>query len=269
MSSNEKPIGIFDSGLGGLTVVKAVLEHMPNENIIYLGDSLNVPYGDKTSGQITEFAFKNTKFLLEKGVKAIAIACNTADATSRRELLQCFDLPIVGVVSPASEKATALTKNKKVGVIATATAVKSGAYERAVKSYLADCEVFSEPAPALVPLIEAGKIHKSDTETVDALKMYISPLLEKGIDTLILGCTHYPLVLGIVKELFPDINIVCSGTSSLGALYDKLKEENMLNTSGKTGEAEFYVTGDPSEFGKYGGLFLGTSIEGKVKKAVI
>ncbi len=269
MSSNEKPIGVFDSGLGGLTVVKAVLENMPNENIIYLGDSLNVPYGDKTSGQITEFAFNNTKFLLSKGVKAIAIACNTADATSRREILQCFDLPVIGVVSPASEKAASLTKNKKVGVIATATAVKSGAYERAVKSYLADCEVFSEPAPALVPLIEAGKIHKSDTETAEALKQYISPLALKGIDTLILGCTHYPLVLDIVKELFPDINIVCSGTSSLGALYDKLKAENLLNTSGVKGETQFYVTGEPSEFERYGGIFLGESIEGKVKKAVI
>lgn len=267
--SNEKPIGVFDSGLGGLTVVKAVLENLPYENIIYLGDSLNVPYGDKTSGQITEFAFNNTKFLIEKGVKAIAIACNTADATSRREILQCFDLPVVGVVSPASEKAARLTKNKKVGVIATATAVKSGAYERAVRSFLSDCEVFSNAAPALVPLIEAGKIHKSDIETADALRMYITPLANKGIDTLILGCTHYPLVLDIVKELFPEINIVCSGTSSLGALYDKLKAENMLNTSGKKGEVRYYVTGEPADFGRLGGIFLGESIEGKVRKAVI
>ncbi len=269
MTSNEKPIGIFDSGLGGLTVVKTVLENMPYENIIYLGDSLNVPYGDKTAGQIAEFAFNNTKFLLEKGVKAIVVACNTADATARRELLQCFDLPIVGVISPASEKAAALTRNKKVGVIATATAVKSGAYERAVKSYLSDCEVFSNAAPKLVPLIETGKIRKGDNETADALKMYISPLVEKGIDTLVLGCTHYPLVLEIVEELFPDLRIVCSGTSSLGALYDKLKSENMLNASGIKGETQFYVTGEPSEFGKNGGLFLGKSIEGKVKRAVI
>ncbi|MBQ9945718.1 MAG: glutamate racemase [Clostridia bacterium] len=269
MALSDKPIGIFDSGLGGLTVVKAVLENMPNENIIYLGDSLNVPYGDKTSGQITEFAFNNTKFLLSKGVKAIAIACNTADATSRREILQCFDIPVVGVISPASERAARLTKNKKVGVIATATAVKSGAYERAVKSYLSDCQVFSEAAPALVPLIEAGKINKTDTETVDALSSYICPLIEKGIDTLVLGCTHYPLVLEIVKELFPDINIVCSGTSSLGALYDRLKGDNLLNVSGKKGEVRFYVTGEPSYFEKNGGLFLGTSIEGKVEKAVI
>ncbi len=269
MSLNDKPIGIFDSGLGGLTVVKAVLENMPNENIIYLGDSLNVPYGDKTSGQITEFAFNNTKFLIEKGVKAIAIACNTADATSRREILQCFDLPVVGVISPAGERAAKLTRNKKVGVIATATAVKSGAYERTIKSYLADCEVFSEPAPLLVPLIEAGKVHKTDSETVEALKLYIAPLTEKGIDTLVLGCTHYPLVYDIVKELYPDISIVCSGTSSLGALYDRLKSENMLNKSDKKGDVSFYVTGEVSYFEKNGGLFLGTSIEGKVKKAVI
>ncbi len=270
MSLNEKPIGIFDSGLGGLTVVKAVLRNMPYENIVYLGDSLNVPYGDKTSGQITEFAFKNMEFLLKNNVKAIAIACNTADATSRRELQECYsDIPIVGVVSPASEKAASLTRNKKVGVLATATAVKSGAYERAVKSYLSDCEVFSVPAPLLVPLVEAGKIHKTDSEIVETLEMYLEPLRKAEIDTLILGCTHYPLFYDLVKEMVPEMKIVCSGESSLDRLYNLLKKENLLNTSGKKGEAEFFVTGEPLYFEKNGGLFLGTSIEGKVKKAVI
>lgn len=267
MSQSNKPIGIFDSGLGGLTVVKAIRENMPYENIVYLGDSLNVPYGDKTPGQITEFAFRNTEFLLSKGVKAIAIACNTADATARRELGQCYTLPIVGVIAPASEKAAGLTRNKKVGVLATATAVKSGAYERMVKSYLSDCEVFSVAAPKLVPLVESGKINKSDPETVAALQEYLEPLEKEGIDTLILGCTHYPLLMDIVKELVPGMHVVPSGTSSLGALYDKLKSENLLNTSGVRGEAQFYVTGDPLEFGKNGGIFLGENIEGKVKKA--
>lgn len=269
MSLRDKPIGIFDSGLGGLTVVKAILENMPNENIVYLGDSLNVPYGDKTSGQITEFAFRNTEFLLSKGVKAIAIACNTADSTSKGKLTQCYTLPIIGVVGPASEKAARLTRNKKVGVIATSTTVGSGAYERTVKSYLSDCEVFSVAAPLLVPLVEAGKTHKTDKEMVEALNLYLTPLIQKGIDTLILGCTHYPLFYDLVKEMLPDINIVCSGTSSLDMLFDRLKAEDLLNKSGKKGETEFFVTGEPSYFGKHGGLFLGASIEGKVKKAVI
>ena len=267
MSEANKPIGIFDSGLGGLTLVKAIRENMPYENIVYLGDSLNVPYGDKTPGQITEFAFNNTKFLLSKGVKAIAIACNTADGTARRELQECFTLPMVGVISPAAEKAAGLTRNKRVGVIATAAAVASGAYERAVKSYLPDCQVFSVPAPKLVPLVESGKISLSDTETVDALKQYLDPLLKEDIDTLVLGCTHYPLLMDIVKELAPHIHIVPSGTSSLGALFDKLKSEHLLNTSGVRGETEFYVTGDPADFGRNGGIFLGESIEGLVKKA--
>ena len=267
MSESNKPIGIFDSGLGGLTVVKAIRENLPNENIVYLGDSLNVPYGDKTPGQITEFAFNNTKFLLSKGVKAIAIACNTADGTARRELQECFTLPMVGVISPAAQKAARLTRNKRVGVIATAAAVASGAYERAVKSFLTDCQVFSVPAPLLVPLVEAGKITADDTETVDALKMYLQPLIEAGIDTLILGCTHYPLVIDIVRELLPDMHIVPSGTSSLDALFEKLKSEGLLNTSGIPGTTEFYVTGDPAEFGRHGGIFLGESIEGKVMKA--
>lgn len=269
MSSDTRPIGVFDSGLGGLTVVKAILEKMPYENIVYLGDSLNVPYGDKTSGQITEFAFRNTEFLLKKGVKAIAIACNTADSTSKGKLTQCYDIPIIGVVSPAAEKAAGATKNKKVGVIATATTVGSGAYERAVRSYLSDCRVFSVAAPKLVPLVEAGKIHKSDTEMTDALEEYLTPLKEKGIDTLVLGCTHYPLFYDLVKEMMPGINIIPSGTSSLPSLYEKLLSEDMLNFSEKKGEVEFYVTGETSYFGEHGGLFLGTSIEGKVKKAVI
>lgn len=269
MALSDKPIGIFDSGLGGLTVVKAVLEHMPDENIIYLGDSLNVPYGEKTSGQITEFVFRNTEFLLKHGVKAVAIACNTADATSRGKLMQCYSLPIIGVISPASHKAAELTKNKKVGVIATSTAVNSGAYERTIKSYLSDCEVFSVAAPKLVPLVEAGKIHKEDTEMIQALEEYLMPLKRKGIDTLVLGCTHYPLVYDLVKDMLPDINIVSSGTSSLGSLREKLRNEGLLNTSGKKGEARFYVTGDVSYFEKNGGLFLGTSIEGRVEKAVI
>lgn len=269
MTLSERPIGIFDSGLGGLTVVKAVLEHMPNENIIYLGDSLNVPYGEKTSGQITEFVIKNTEFLLRHGVKAVAIACNTADATSRGKLMQCYSLPIIGVISPASHKAAELTKNKKVGVIATSTAVNSGAYERTIKSYLSDCQVFSVPAPKLVPLVEAGKIHKEDTEMLEALEEYLNPLKAKGIDTLILGCTHYPLVFELVKDMMPDINIVSSGSSSLGSLREKLRKEGLLNASGKKGEAQFFVTGEPSYFEKNGGLFLGTSIEGKVQRAVI
>lgn len=267
MSLSEKPIGIFDSGLGGLTLVKAIKEKLPYENIVYLGDSLNVPYGDKSPGQITEFAFWNTKFLISKGVKAVAIACNTADGTARRELQECFTIPLVGVVAPAAQKAASLTRNKKVGVIATNAAVKSTAYERAVKSFLSDCQVFSVPAPKLVPLVESGKITKEDTETIEALKEYLEPLMKEGIDTLILGCTHYPLILPLVKDMVPDMNVVCSGTASLGALYDKLKAEGLLNTSGVRGSAEYFVTGDPTEFGKHAGVFLGENIEGKVQKA--
>ncbi len=267
MSLSEKPIGIFDSGLGGLTLVKAIKEKLPYENIVYLGDSLNVPYGDKTPGQITEFAFHNTEFLIKMGVKAVAIACNTADGTARRELQECFTIPLVGVIAPAAEKAAALTRNKKVGVIATQAAVKSGAYERAVRSALADCRVFSQPAPKLVPLVEAGKITASDTETAEALREYILPLRDEGIDTLILGCTHYPLLLGLVKEIVPQMNVVCSGTASIGALTDKLRAEGLLNTSGVRGTAEYFVTGDPLEFGKHAGVFLGENIEGRVQKA--
>lgn len=269
MTHNNAPVGIFDSGLGGLTVVKAVMKYMPDENIIYLGDSLNVPYGDKTPEQLREFACKNVEFLLSKGVKAIAVACNTVDSVALNVLKERFSVPIVGVVGPASEKAAEITKNKRIGVIATAAAVSSGAYEKRIKTCCPDSEVFCVAAPLLVPLVEKGKIHKGDKETEEALKSYLEPLKEKGIDTLVLGCTHYPLLIDIVKDIVPEINIVCSGESSLGSLRKLLAENGLLNDCKNKGTAEFFVTGETSYFEKNGSIFLSSPLGLKVKKAVL
>ncbi len=269
MSDKAAPIGIFDSGLGGLTVVKAVMKHMPGENIVYLGDSLNVPYGDKTPEQLREFACKNVRFLLSKGVKAIAVACNTVDSVALGIIKERFDVPIVGVVAPASEKAAELTRNKKIGVIATAAAVASGAYEKSIKEFCPGAEVYSAAAPLLVPLVEKGKIKKEDKETAEALESYIVPLKEKGIDTLVLGCTHYPLLIDLVKDIVPDISIVCSGESSLGSLRSLLCEKGLLNISGEKGVAEFFVTGETAYFEKNGCMFLSSSHKLDVKKAVL
>lgn len=269
MSLNSEPIGIFDSGLGGLTLVKAVARDMPNENIVFLGDSLNVPYGDKTPEQITSFACKNADFLMSKGVKAIAVACNTVDSVALEVLKERLSVPVIGVVIPASEKAVKLSVNKKIGILATCAVVKNGAYARSVKEADEKCEVFSVAAPSLVPLIEKGKIHSDDADTVNALKEYLKPFLQNGTDTLILGCTHYPLIVDIVREIMPDVNIVCSGESSLSYLKDTLEERNLINKSEKIGDIRFYVTGNVSCFEKNGGMFLGKNINGSVEKTVI
>lgn len=269
MSSNTEKIGIFDSGLGGLTLVKAVLEKMPNENTVFLGDSLNVPYGDKTPEQIISFACDNASFLLSKGVKAIAVACNTVDSVALNILKERFSVPVIGVVEPASQKAAELTENKKIGILATSAVVSNGAYARTVKSFLSDCEVFSVPAPLLVPLIEHGKIYPDNIETVEALRAYLEPLKKENIDTLILGCTHYPLISRLIQKLMPNVKLVCSGESSLESLKSVLKEKNLINPSDKKGSVEFYVTGDVARFEKNGGVFLGRSIDGLVKKTVI
>lgn len=269
MPFNNAPIGIFDSGLGGLTVVKAVKENMPYENIVYLGDSLNVPYGDKSPAQIREFAKKNADFLISQGVKAIAVACNTVDSVALSELTDYCSVPVVGVVAPASLKASQITKNNRVGVLATFTAVKSTAYEKSIRGFNENIEVFSLPAPLLVPLVEEGKINCTDKETVGALSEYLCELQKNDIDTLVLGCTHYPLLLDIVKEIAPCLNVVCSGYSSLGSLRRLLEDNSLLNEEAEKGCARYFVTGTPTYFEKHGGLFLGESLEGKVIKAVL
>lgn len=262
----NKPIGVFDSGLGGLTVVKSLIKNLPNENIIYFGDTGRVPYGDRSKETLIEYVTQDINFLLKHDVKAVVIACNTADSAARQEMEQFFTLPIVGVVAPAGIMAAKTTKNGNIGVIGTKATVNSGAYEKVIKEFNPDLNVFSVACPLLVPMVEEGRINKGDIVIETLLEDYLSVLEEKNIDTLILGCTHYPLLYDIIKEILPHVNIISSGEASTQSLYDVLKENDLLNNSEKNGKISYFVSDAPESFAEHGGFFIGKQIKSDVKK---
>ena len=243
---NNKYIGVFDSGMGGLTVVKSIIEKMPDENIVYFGDTAHVPYGTRSKEQITEYVMNDVKFLSGFDIKAIVIACNTADSIAREKVEEAYDLPVFGVVEPASKKAALTTKNGKIGIIATNATVNSGAYEKTIKRYKEDAQVISLACPLLVPLVEEGRFRKGDKVIEKVLTEYLAPLKEQKIDTLVLGCTHYPLLYDIIAEIMPDTNIISSSVAAAEILKSKL-EENELQ-SGEAGSKRKYFVSDNAEY---------------------
>ncbi len=224
----ERPIGIFDSGVGGLTVLKALREKLPTENLIYFGDTARVPYGTKSPRTIIRYSVENTKLLQQFNVKMVVVACNTSSSHALEILRSDFPFPIVGVVVPGAKLAVGRTKKGKIGVIGTEATIRSGSYRKAILSINPFAEVFEKPCPLFVPLIEEGWLEDPVTEEV--AKRYLSPLLEEGIDTLVLGCTHYPLL----KDTFRK---VCGEGVSLIDSAEAVAEEvsKLLPTKRKRG----------------------------------
>jgi len=198
VNSKNNPIGVFDSGLGGLTVVKELMRQLPSENIVYYGDTARVPYGTKSEDSIVRFSIENTKALLKHKVKMVVVACNSSSSYALGALRKKFHVPIVGVILPGAKKAIALTKNKKIGVIATSATIASEEYVKTVRHYNKAVKVFSKACPLFVPLTEEGWFHKP--VTLDIAKEYLAPLKKANIDTLILGCTHYPLLKSVLQK---------------------------------------------------------------------
>lgn len=257
MDINEKSIGVFDSGMGGLTVVKRISELMPKENIVFLGDTANVPYGTKSPDEIITLAKQNMDFLLRYDVKAVVIACNTADSNAGKIIRNTYSLPIFGVIEPASIQAAKITQNKKIGVIATNATVSNGAYERAIKTIDPEIEVYSVPCPLLVPLAESGRYNKGDAETEQVVADYLKPLIEEKIDTLILGCTHYPLFNEIISDIIPNVQIVSSSDTAVLALEKKLNEEGFYNNSNDNPDKKYFVTKNSKQFEEKAKIFMG------------
>ena len=195
---DKRPIGIFDSGVGGLTVVKQIMKTLPNENIIYFGDTARLPYGTKSKKTVTKFSKQIVRFLLTKNVKAVIIACNTASSNSLEELRQTFDIPIFGVIVPGVEEAIHCTKNKKVGIIGTTSTIRSKAYETLLAQADSSIEVYAKPCPLFVSLVEEGWTENMVAKLT--AKNYLTDLIEKEIDSLVLGCTHYPLLKRCIGE---------------------------------------------------------------------
>lgn len=190
-------IGIFDSGIGGMTVARAVEQFLPQYPLLYLGDIARTPYGTKSDKTITEYSLENTRFLIAQGAKIIVIACNSAASVATERLRREFNVPIFEVITPAADQAVKMTKSDRIGIIGTAATIRSGAYEAAIKNKNPDCKVFARPCPLLVPLVEEGWTNKRETKMI--LRRYLHPLKNQQIDTLILGCTHYPLLKHLIQ----------------------------------------------------------------------
>lgn len=253
---DTRPIGVFDSGLGGLTALSSLFEFLPNENFIYLGDTLRVPYGAKTKEELLKCAADDISFLLKKNVKAILIACGTVSSTLTKEDFSRIPVLTLGVVAPSVERAVNTTKNKKIGIIATEASIRAGAYEREIKNLSPDSSVFPAACPEFVPFVEAMRINCEDSEVYKTAEKYLLPLKEKGIDTLILGCTHYPLLSDVISDILPDVNFINVGAEAAKIISEKIDK----NPQG-CGECEFYVTKDPEQFKINGSKFLKKEIQ--------
>ena len=246
-----KKIGIFDSGAGGLTVLKKLRKNIKGVDFYYLGDTARLPYGTKSSETIVSYTLQNANFLKTKKIDVLIVACNTASAYSIPFLKENFDFPVFGVIEPGARKAVKVSQNNKIGVVGTRATIMSDSYAIQIKKICPKCEVFSNPAPLLVPLVEEGLTKGEIPEKI--VKMYVTPLLEKGIDTLILGCTHYPVMKQTIGDIVgEDIKLVDSATPILEILKKKFSFEKNKNK----GKTEIYVTDYPENFGKLSERFL-------------
>lgn len=254
------PIGIFDSGIGGLTVVKAVREALPSENIIYFGDTARVPYGIKSEDTVRRYALQITDFLMNRGVKIILIACNTVSASAREQIQQKTGaIPVLDVITAGTRAAMQFSSYRHIGVIGTLATIGSGAYEKAIRRENGDVTITSEACPLLVPLAEEGWTNNDIAEQV--VRKYLQKFEGSDIDSLILGCTHYPLFKPVIQKILgdPDIKIVDSALSIAGMAKNILDERNLLNMN-RGGEFECFVSDRPQRFQELAERFMGTEI---------
>lgn len=244
---DTRPIGVFDSGVGGLTVVKQMMKVLPHENIVYFGDTARVPYGTKSKETVTKYSKQDVRFLLSQEVKAIIIACNTASSNSLEELRAAFDVPLFGVVVPGVEEALRSTKNHKIGVIGTAGTVRSGAYERMICQKNSEMQVFSKACPLFVPLAEEGWTENSVAH--QTAENYLRELIDKGIDSLVLGCTHYPLLKRCIGNTVGEaIKLVDPAKATAKQVQSFLAENGLLNESLAEGTRTFYLSDSTDTF---------------------
>lgn len=259
---NSLPIGIFDSGVGGLTVLRAVRERLPRESVIYLGDTARVPYGTKSRATIEHYAVEDAGFLVRKGVKMLVIACNTISAMARERLRAEFKAPLLSVLGPGARMAARVTRNGRIGVIATEATVESGAYRRAIQESCGDreVEIFSYACPLFVPLAEEGETESQITRLV--AEQYLAPLRAEGIDTLVLGCTHYPLLKRVINETMgAGVALVDSAEATAEETAQLLATRGLLNQSSDAGVSRFYVTDAAGRFHSIAERILGEPLE--------
>ena len=256
---NNRPIGVFDSGIGGLTVLKEVFRKLPDESTLYLGDTARVPYGIRSAETVTRYSFENTGFLVSMGIKVLVVACNTVSAVSLEEIKGKLSMPVIGVIEPGARAAVRATRNKNVGVIGTEATVNSGAYARIIRAIDASIRVFSLPCPLFVPLAEEGLT--DDAIATMVAERYLKNLKEKGIDTLVLGCTHYPLLKDVIGKVMGEgITLIDSATETVSEIKETLVRNDIKGSPSRQPLRKFYVTDAPEKFLKVGERFLGEKI---------
>ena len=257
---SAKPIGIFDSGIGGLTVVKRILSTLPGESIIYFGDTARVPYGTKSNSTVIEYSLQDAKFLINKNVKMIVVACNTASSVALNALRENFDVPIIGMINPGVKMALEFSQNKKIGVIGTYATTNNKAYSNELLKRASDINIMEKPCPLFVPLAEEGWIDHKATELI--AEEYLKDLIAAGIDTLILGCTHYPILSGIIQKVMGNnVTLIDSGTAAAREVEEYLTGSGLRNVSGSGVYHEYYVSDVPTKFIEVAERFLGRPVE--------
>jgi len=252
---DTRAIGVFDSGVGGLTVLHECLVNFPHEDFLYLGDTLNFPYGSKPLAEVRRLAFAAGDFFVKANVKLIVIACNSAASASLPQLQSAFATPIIGVVMPGARAAAQETRTRRVGLMATEATVRSNAYQNALQTLDAGLEVVSVACPLLAPLIQEGDVFSEEIES--AARQYVAPLKEAHVDTVILGCTHYPLISPMLRRLLgPNVSLVNSAEETAREVGEILERKTVSNERGREGDYRFFSTGSCEVFKQVGGRFL-------------
>lgn len=264
---NKQSVGVFDSGIGGLTVLRKIFRELPGEGTLYLGDTARVPYGIRSAETIARYSFENTEFLVAKGVKLLVVACNTVSAVSLEEIKARLSIPVIGVIEPGARAAVAATKNKRVAVVGTEATINSGAYCRIIKALDNGIDVTSLACPLFVPLAEEGLT--DDDIALMVTEKYLGNIRNSGIDTLVLGCTHYPLLRDVIaKVMGSGVTLVDSATETVREIKEVLTGYNLYNNSSVEPSRLFYVTDSPERFVRVGERFLGQKIK-HIEKIII
>ncbi len=262
---DNRAIGVFDSGLGGLTAVKEFMNILPNESIIYFGDTGRVPYGTRSNETIIKYVRQDIRFLLTHQVKAIIAACGTASSVALEQLKGEFDIPLIGVLEPVCIAATMHTKNKKIGVLGTPGTINSGSYKKGIQALMPDAQVYEKACPMFVPLVENGYIESEATYII--AREYLADFIKQQVDTIILGCTHYPLLEKVITDIVgKNVSIINAGYETALFTKDILTSHQMLTDNSNQGQNHYFVSDDVEKFSHLGGTFLGRPIQTNVTK---
>ena len=257
---DKRPIGVFDSGVGGLTVLREIMEMMPYEDVIYFGDTARIPYGSKSEQTVKKFAYQCAKFLYDKGVKTIVIACNTASAVAIDYLKDRFDIPVIGVIEPGARGAVEATKNGRIGVIGTYATIGSSAYQNKIMEKMPEAEIVGIPCPLFVPIVEEGWEY-SEVARLTA-RQYFTELMEHDVDSLVLGCTHYPILRHTIGQVLGEkVCLVNPAFETAKELKEPLRENGMTKNDFVKAVYRYYVSDAPEKFRRIGGNFLKKEIE--------